>query len=150
MISVWFNNQIPAKIGIEKGKAEALKRITTLHDKVINKEITIEDAGRLIISDPSYADLDPYGYKNNAIVTFSEPKGKQITIDSGFDDALWGTKEGDITPIYLGKSINSPRQSPVEAYYIFGQVKKKIEKGNIQDFDSWYTVQKNNYEVTYY
>jgi prefoldin subunit 5 len=148
MVSVWFYNQIPAKIGLVQGKQEAFKKISALQKRVAAKEITIQDAGHLITIDPSYADLD-YGYQNNALVTFSNPKGKQLTVDEGFDKVLWNTKEGEITPVFLGKTLDN-KGNVIDAFYIFGKVDKKINIGIIQDFAHWYDAQKNNYEITYY
>lgn len=148
MISIWFNNQLPAKIGIEKGKEEAFKRITALQKRVAAKEITMKQASELILSDPSYANLD-YGYANNALIPFSYPKGKQITVDSDFDDVLWKTPQGGVTPVFLGKTLDAAGKE-IEAYYIFGKVDKKIDDGNTLDFNRWYNSVKGNYDITYY
>lgn len=149
MVSVWFYNLYPAKIGVEAGKAEALRRITALQKKVKSGEITIEAAGELIKQDSSYANLDAGGYQVNALIPFSEPKGDEITFDKGFNDILWKTNPGEITDVYLAKTINEFSKVDTESYYIFGKVTEK-NNGNGQGVQAWYESQKGNYEVTYY
>lgn len=149
MVSLWFYNYKPAKIGLEKGKEEAFRRISALHARVVNKEITMNEAANIIKSDPSYGDLD-FGYENNAISTFSSNKGKRIAIDQGFDPVLWKTNPGEITEVYLGKNTNEFTNELVESFYVFGQVDKKIDNGNSQTYAQWLEAQKGNYEVTYF
>ena len=148
IVTVWFYNMYPAKIGLEAGKAEALKRITALHRRVKNGEITIEQAGDLIKKDPSYDNLD-FGYTVNALYSFTEPKGDRITFDDGYNEILWKTNPGEITDVYLARTINEFSGVNDEAFYIFGQVTEKTD-GNGQGFPEWYEKQKGNYEVTYY
>lgn len=149
LVSVWFYNYKPAKIGLEEGKKEAFKRISELHSRVVNKEITIEEAGNIIKNDPSYDQLD-FGYQNNALFNFSYEKGKKITQNPEYDAILWNTKPGDVTDVFLGKNVNEFTSELGDAYYVFGQVKGKSDKGITQTYDQWLEAQKSNYEVTYY
>jgi hypothetical protein len=149
MISVWFYNMLPGKIGVEKGKAEAFKRISDLHKRVVSKEITIEQAANLIKNDPSYEDLD-YGYAVNALVPFKNKKGEKITFDEGYNNILWKTNPGEITDVYLASTVNEYTHQNTESYYVFGQIKDKIDRGNSEDFAKWLENRKGDYEVTYY
>lgn len=149
MITVWFYNTYPAKIGLVEGKKEALKRITALHKRVASKEITMQEAANLIRTDPSYEDID-FGYTNNALITFSQNKGERISVNVDFDKLIWKTKPGEVTPIFLAKDIVPTTMKTEEAFYAFAQVDKKIDTSSTKDFATWYTDQKNNYEVTYY
>jgi hypothetical protein len=149
LVSVWFHNMVPARIGLEKGKEEALKRISALHRRVVNKEITIEQAGNIIKNDSSYADLD-IGYVNNALVPFTFGKGKMITTDARFDAILWNTGPGAVTEVFLAKNKNGFTQQEEDGYYIFGQVKEKRDKGSAQDFRQWLDEKTKEYEVVYY
>lgn len=149
MVSVWFNNMKPAKIGLEQGKQEAFKRISALHQRVVDKEITIEQAGNAIKNDPSYDSLD-FGYMNNALYEFNFPKGRQITFDKGYDEILWKTNSGDLTEVYLGKTVNEFSGKEEESFYIFALVKEKVDRGNGLDYQKWVEKQKKNYEINIY
>lgn len=149
MVSVWFHNMHPAKIGLEQGKAEAFKRITALRTKVVKNEMTIKEAGESIKNDPSYEELD-FGYLTNALISFSSLKGKRFTVDDNFDAILWRTPQGGVTEVYLGKNKNGLTMNWEEAYYIFGQVDEKVDKGNTEDYIKWVENQKKNYEISYY
>lgn len=149
IVSIWFNNMFPPKMGLEAGKKEAYRRISELRNKVANKEITIEDAGKLVITDSTLAELDP-GYQNNGLVTFSVKWGKRITIDDKLDAFILTLKPGQVSDVFLGRNVNGFTDKLEDAFYAFVQVTNRVDNGNTKDFNAWYEQQKKNYAVTYY
>lgn len=149
IVSVWFHNYEVPKMGLEKAKQTAFGRLSALHKRVSNKEITIEQAGKIIQNDPSYGELD-VGYRVNAFVPFSENKGEHISVDEKFNELLWSLNPGEISPVFLGWNVNGFSGKEEEAFYAFGQVSSKIEDGKNVDFAKWAEGQKKNYEITYY
>lgn len=149
IVSIWFlNNGIIGPLGYERGKQIAFEKISALHKKVMNKEITMREAGQLIITDPQLKKLDP-SYKENAFTQFHATPGKSITFWKPFDAMLWKLQPGGTTPVYAGDDTDPQTGKLIPVLYMFGQVSEKIASSNITSFESWYAQQKKQYEVTY-
>ena len=149
VVSIWFHNMVIPEIGLERAKQIAFEKITSLRERVAKKEITIQQAGDIVKNDSSLSQVD-VAYKNNAFVPFTQDKGERITVDGDFNDLIWKTAAGEVTPVHLGHNINGFNNQDEEAFYAFAQVSTKIETGQYQSFQSWYDAQKSAYQVTYY
>ncbi|MBA3723538.1 MAG: hypothetical protein H0W89_01440 [Candidatus Levybacteria bacterium] len=147
VISIWFGNTIPAPIGPEAGKALALSKITSLHQAVKNKQMTIERAAEAIRNDTSLAQIDPTSYKTNALLPFKVKQDEAITLDPAFDTSIRRLNVGEVSAIYLAKAKDSERNVELDALYMFAQVKQKTAETPINSFDAWYEGQKTQYEI---
>lgn len=144
VISIWFANETPPKIGYEQAKKVALEKISALHADVKSNKITIEQAGQRVQSDTSLADLDIV-YDVNAIYKFSRSQGEQITLSTDFDEMLWKTPQGGVTDVYLAKATPTYSDKEMDALYMFGQIKTKKTNGSFTNFDDWTVEQEKKY-----
>lgn len=147
LVSIWFyNNAYVGPKGLAAGKQIAYDKIKPLYDQVQNGTITIEQAGEIIASDSSLAEIDQ-AYQGNAIVDFTFYKGGTGTFWPQFNDMLWSTEPGKITPLYLGGGILRDSQ-PTEELYIFGQVNQKSTNPDFVNYEDWLEKKKNSIGVS--
>jgi len=118
LVSIWFyNNAYVGPKGLAEGKKITYAKIKPLYDKVKAGAITIEDAGQTIFDDASLLEIDR-AYKGNAINSFTFYEGGTGTFWPQFNDIIWNTEQGQITPLYLGGGILRDGV-PTEELYIF-------------------------------
>ncbi len=149
IVSVWFFNNFSAGAqGYAKGKQIAFEKISKLYPRVKTGEITMEEAGKIIASDPDIAKLDR-AYKENSFTRIKAEKGKQMTFWPDFDAQLWQLEKGGLTQVYTGNDTDA-KGKIVPILYAFGQVSEKVVESNIENFDTWFENNKKLYEITYY
>lgn len=149
IISIWFHNVFPAPIGDEKAKEISFAKITQLHQDVVSKKITIDQAGELIKQDSSLAQVDPV-YYNNAIFDFSVDNIDHITFDKTFNEALVSLNPGEVSDVFLIKDKDPQTRKMIDAVYMFGQLDSKTNLDNTVGYDQWYKNHEKEYPVTYY
>lgn len=136
LISVWFYNNIyVGPKGFEESKRIAYAKIKPLYDQVQNGSITVEQAGEQIAGDASLIEIDK-AYKGNALVDFTFYKGGTGTFWPEFNDIIWETEEGQITPLYLGAGAMRDGK-PSEELYIFARIDKKSTNPDFNDYKEW-------------
>ncbi len=153
IVSIWFrNNGYIGPLGLEKSKAEALKKITDLQKQVTAKKITVVEAGEAIKNDSSLEKLD-LSYTNNAIYDFTSFKGDggKISLNSNLDAELWNLAIGEPSKIYLTQSKDIATDKLEDALYSFGVVTKKNSGGTQHiSYEDWLATKKGDYEITNY
>lgn len=149
IVAVWFLNRYPGKAGLERGKATALDKITSLHRSVKNNEITILQAAQKIIDDNTLEDIDP-DYATNAIISFEASPEEKITRDEDFDKVIRNLKVGEISDVFTVKDLASGSEQKQETAYMFAQITERKNQGQKQKFDDWLLSKKKNYEIVYY
>jgi len=151
IVSLWFYNRGPGRVGYEKGREIAKSTIEKLHDEVIDKDINIQQAGQAIRNDPKLGYVDP-AYLYNALLEFDKPYSEQVVFDKGFDEVIKKLRIGEVSDVYLAKSIkwekNAPTSQMIDSVYMFAQVVDK-EKAGPMGFDEWYKQKKKEYKVVY-
>jgi hypothetical protein len=147
-VMVWFyNNKHIGPGGIEASKKTAYTRIKPLYDQVKSGKMTIEEAGRIIKEDTSLEKIDP-AWKWNALSPFVYYKDKSATWWPEYNKILWSTKEGDLTPLYLGGGILREGK-PMEELYIFSLVEKKSTNSDYTEYRQWLEEKRKEYSVSY-
>lgn len=164
VISVWFYNEWIGPLGYDASKQLALAKITDVHTKVKNHQLTIEQAGETLRNDFAMKQLS-LQYKTNSILTFNADRSKIITFSPEFNSMLWNLKEGEVSDIYLAKDQqpdptagvpaidsddNNVKYVDIDAVYMFGQVSKKSSDSQVINYDDWLEKQKQNYEIKIY
>ncbi len=146
VVNLWFVNQKVGPLGYEESRRIAYEVVTSLHDRVVRGEITMDQAAEEIRNNASLAELDSQ-YQTNASFPFRVNPGEKISWDQAFDDALWQAPEGGVTDVFLGKSQDSEQNGQlVDAYFMFGQVTKRIDQGP-ESFETWLTTQEKVYGI---
>jgi hypothetical protein len=148
VISIWFrNNDYVGPLGLEKSKKIAQDKMTTLHDRIVAGEITIEEAGELIKKDTTLAQIDK-AWTNNALFHFDVVGDQRISFSTQFDAILRDLKPGEISDVYLARNVDTDPNKRYEALYYVGQVTEKTNTGNLSGFDSWLSSKKKLYGIT--
>jgi len=149
VITIWFlNANFVGPLGYEGSKAEALKKITSVYNKLKSNEITINDAKEIVRSDESLENLDR-AYYTNAFIDFNTATNEQVTFDKSFNEMLKGVKTGEMSPITAIKEESpSPafKGQTVEVLYAFAVVSEN-NGGSLQKFDGWLESQRKSYKV---
>lgn len=152
IVSLWFYNRAPGKVGYDKGREIARDTITKLHDGVVNKRLTIQQAGQAIRNDPNLGNVDA-AYLSNALLEFSKKPTEPIVFDGGFDAIIKQLKTNEVSDVYLAKSkqweAGRPTDKMIDAVYMFAQVTEK-KKTDITSFDDWVSLKAKSYAVTLY
>lgn len=131
IISVWFYNMNPPKIGVEAAKKKVNPIIINLRERIINNEITMKQAGEIIAQTEELKEIDP-SYQTNAYFSFQYKKvGQSIFNDKDLDKISWQMKTGEISPVLVGKDCCDELKNWYEAYFTV----IKINKKEIKEFD---------------
>lgn len=152
IVSIWFYNKAPGRVGYEKGRKLALAAITKIHDDVVKKKLTIEQAGQAIRNDPLLGRVDP-AYLNNALLKFSKSPSQSLIFDPGFDAIIKKLTTGAVSNVYLAKTKQwqngQPTDSMIDSVYMFAQVTARKKSTN-SGYDDWYSQKAKSYAVTIY
>lgn len=152
MVSLWFYNRAPGKAGYDKGREIARDTITKLHDDVVSKRLTIQQAGQAIRNDPNLGNVDA-AYLSNALLEFSKKPTDSVVFDAGFDAIIKRLKVDEVSDVYLAESkqweAGKPTDKMIDSVYMFAQVTEK-KKTSIAGFDDWYGKKVKAYAVTFY
>ncbi len=147
VVSVWFyNNGHVGPKGLEESKKIAYAKIKPLYDRVKNGTMTIDQAGQAIANDPSLLEID-LAYKGNAIDEFTFFGGGTGTFWEEFNELIWATEQGGVTPLYLGGGALLDGK-PVEELYIFAKVEYKSTNESFNSYADWLRKKKENLEVS--
>lgn len=149
VITMYFANNEIGSLGYEKSKEIVKNKITKLHDEVVSKKITVQQAAKIIQNDSSLAQIDK-AYKTNAFFDFKVERNEAITRDTAFNNALHQLKEGAVSDLFIGKDVIGSIKDEIEVKYHFGQINKTINNGKITNFDNWVSQKRQNYEIIYY
>lgn len=145
-IFMFFYNQFPPKMGVEKAKELTRKKMEELRGKLIMGKINLQQAAEIIANDSSLAEIDPI-YDANAYSEFNKRnKTRQIVggITAKDDELLWSLNVGDYSPIILGYESGN-EVTPNEAYWAIFQVTSKTGTG--KPYLEWLKEQKRKYAV---
>lgn len=152
VVALWFYNRGPGRVGYERGKEIARETITKLHDDVVNKRLTIYQAGQAIRNDPKLGYVDT-GYLSNALLEFNKKPAEQIIFDKQFDEIIKKLHIYEISEVYLAKTKEfeqgKPTENMIDSVYMFAEVLNK-KKTNIISFDDWYNKKQKSYAVINY
>lgn len=150
VLTLWFfNNNQAGSAGYEQGKRIALQKMTDLHTKVKNRQLSMTEAATELKQDTSLERLDVV-WQQNAIFTFENVgPDEQITFDEPFNKNIRALAAGGVTDLTLLSVESNGTQR--EALYTFAQVASK-SNGSIQEgsFEEWLSVQQKNYDVIEY
>lgn len=150
VVSIWmYNNNYIGPQGLEKSKEIAYNKIKPLYDKVAHGQITIKEAGQLIASDTSLKEIDPV-WQVNALADFTKYKGKPLSFWPEFDEMMWNTPKGHITPLYLGTGRHNHKPEQQPELYIFAKIDKRITDKTYNTYDDWLQQQKKLMGITGY
>ncbi len=148
VITIWFYNVTPAPIGLEKGKELAFTKISKLHNDVVSKRLTIQQAAEEIRNDASLAQVD-LQYKSNASFDFKVSNNKRITFSPEFDTVIRSLQPGQISPVQLVQDTEVHTRQKIDAVYMFAQVTEK-KLSEVTGFDEWLKQHQKEYEVIQY
>lgn len=148
VVSIWFENQMPASIGYEQAKTIAYTKISRLYERVKNKQISIREAGQLIATDTELEKQDR-AYRENAYTKMTAKRNEEMTFWPEFDAMLWDLPVGGITTIYTGTDQNWQKTAVIPILYTFGQVVEKKADNNEKDFTQWLADKKKEFTVQY-
>lgn len=150
VLSLWFfNNNQAGSAGYEQGKRIALQKMTELHTRVKNRQLSMTEAAAELKQDTTLERLDVV-WQQNAIFTFENVgPDEQITFDDSFNKKIRSVAAGGVTDLTLLSVDSNGTQR--EALYTFAQVASK-SNGSIQEgsFEEWLSVQQKNYDVIDY
>ncbi|MEO0087860.1 MAG: hypothetical protein ABIK90_07285 [candidate division WOR-3 bacterium] len=129
VISIWFYNMNPPKMGVETAKKKVYPIINNLRERIINNEITMKQAGEIIAQTEELKEIDP-AYKTNAYTNFSYIKpDQQIFNDPHLNQIIWNLNEEELSKILIGKDFSLSNNSWYEAFYVLIKInEKKIKK----------------------
>lgn len=147
LVSIWFYNNAPPRIGYEKAREMALAKINTLYERVKNKEITIKQAGEIISTDPELEGMDR-AYKENAYVQIKALTGEQMTFWPDFDAKLRSLPLNGLSEIYTASDADIDGKV-IPILYTFGQVTEIVNDSNISSFGEWFNRQKETITISY-
>lgn len=151
VVSLWFYNKGPGKIGYDKGRETAGKIITDLRSRVAGKKITLERAAQEIRNNPNLSFVD-VAYLSNAYFKFNKNPSKAIVFDPKFDAVIKKLKTGEVSDVYLAKSkewINGkPSNKEIDSVYMFAQIHSR-KKNGVGSFESWYRSKAKIYAIKY-
>lgn len=120
---IYFHNQTPPAIGVEKAQAAAKAKMDTIYARLQSGALTFEQAGAEIKADKitgdtsgvSMAQLDPV-YKDNAYLNIKGQKFfAHIFRDDVYDDELRSLGEGQMSTVRLCKDYAFTNQELVDA-----------------------------------
>lgn len=152
IVALWFYNRGPGRVGYDKGREIARETITKLHDDVINKKLTIQQAGQEIRNDANLGLVDQ-GYLSNALLEFNKKPTDQVVFDTQFDQIIKNLNTGEISDVYLAKSKEwdkgRPSENMIDSVYMFAQVLGR-KKSDITSFDDWVDQKSKLYAVTHF
>jgi len=146
-IFMFFYNQQPPAMGIEKAKELTRSTMEVFHKDLLAGRITLEGAAKKISEDKSLAEIDSIYYANAYGEFIDRNRASPIggAVNQKNNDLLWELKKGELSPILLGlEPGNEPR--PNEAYWVIYQVLDK-KKGEAETFLEWLEKEKGNYEI---
>lgn len=148
MIMVWFyNNTHIGSRGFEGSKQFAYEKIKPLYDQVKSGQITIDQAGQTIKNDKSIADIDPV-WEANAIAPFVYYRGGPATHWPEFNELIWETDSGNLTPLHLGGGILRDGK-PTDELYIFAQIEQKSDGSSYNNYQEWLEQKRKEIDVSY-
>jgi hypothetical protein len=146
-VMVWFyNNQHIGPGGIENSKKIAYSKIKPLYDQVKSGQLTIDQAGEKIKADQSLKAIDP-AWQSNALARFKYYKNGTATFWPEYNNLLWQTEPGQLTPLYLGGGILREGK-PVEELYIFSQVDFKSLNQQYNNYQEWLDLKRKETDIT--
>lgn len=128
-------------------KERAFSKISPVYEKLKAKEITLSQARQALSSDSAVKALDP-AINANVAANFNNRKGNQITFWPEFDQMLWQTNVGDVTPLYIGRTQDKDGNI-VEATYVFGLIDEKTEGAGYASYKQWLDQKKKNYNLSW-
>lgn len=150
VISIWFhNNGYVGPLGLEKGKEIAYEKISDLRKQIVDKKITIQEAGNIIKKDESLFQIDR-AWKSNAIFSFSATANQKITFVKEFDALIRKLAVNEVSEVYLADDIGPDGKKLYEALYLVAQVTEKNDATGVLNYDSWLQNKKDTYVVQKY
>lgn len=146
VFTFWFlNNNRPGTLGYEAGKAEALKRITSVRDRIVAKEDPSAVLSELAI-DTSLTEIDP-AYANNMGFPFSVQNDKGPLFDTSFNKEIWKLAPGEVSKIMVINDNKNPNNTPQEALYAFALITDKLNNGLSLSYNEWVESLPAYYEI---
>lgn len=141
----FYNNGQNNPADLERDKQTASQKITEVYTQVKNNQLTMKQAGEKLKQDPSLKAIDS-ALDQNAYVTYSVNKGRNITFWLDFDALLLKAEPDKVTDLYLGKQKdkNGVEQN---AIYIFGKMNSKVENMGYSTYQQWLDKQRSNHEI---
>lgn len=150
IISIWFhNNGYVGPLGLEKSKQIAFEKISDLRKQIVDKKITIQEAGEIIKKDDSLFQIDR-AWKSNALLNFSASANKKITFVKEFDEIIRKLAVNEVSEVYLADDIGPNGKKLYEALYLVAQVSEKNDASGVSNYESWLQNKKNIYGVQKY
>ena len=150
VVSIRFrSNDYTGPQGLEKSKQIALEKISGMHRRIVDGELTIDQAGAFIIEDESLYEIDPL-WRSRALFHFDALPGKMITFNPDFDALLWELPTGGLTDVYLARDPDSDAANQLESLYYLGQVTSRTQSDSESNFEAWAINKRESIEVTVY
>lgn len=150
VVSIRFrSNDYTGPEGLEKSRQIALEKISGVHRRIVDGELTIDQAGAFIIEDESLYEIDPL-WRSRALFHFDALPGKMITFNPDFDALLWELPTGGLTDVYLARDPDSDAANQLESLYYLGQVTSRTQSDSESNFEAWAINKRESIEVTVY
>jgi hypothetical protein len=146
LITVWYLNMIQSPYGEAEAKIMAFSKITEIHNKIQEGELSIEQAAQVLKGDNSWSKIDP-SYIGNTRYEFKlteDPFTYAYIKPVEFLEDIRETREGEVTEIYEIE-LNSN-----EKYFIFAHIDKIIKESGIVSYSNWVEQVKNKYSIKIY
>lgn len=144
-ISIWYYNMYPPKIPADQAKQMALSKMTKLYNQLINKQITLVQAGDFIKNDPELAKIDR-NYKGNAFVAVSDKYPTDLLFNfTKLQDFAASMKNGELSPILNVESelVLGSKPLPEKLYIIIKA--DKVVIGKYISYEDWVKKATGNY-----
>lgn len=135
-IFMYFYNQFPPKMGVEKAKEVTRNKMEKIRSDLASGKIDFKQAAEIIANDTLLSEIDPIYYANAYSEFNNRNKTRQIVsgISAKDNNLLWSLNTGEYSPIILGHESGNDVVSN-EAYWAIFQVTSKT--GSEKPYLEW-------------
>lgn len=145
-IAIWFMNTEPAPIGYDAAKKLAFTKISDVRARVASSELTMQEAGQLVASDTSLAQVDP-AYQSNAYFDFVIVPNQKVVFEDRADVIIKNTKPGQMTDILVLQDKVGTTTERKDALYLFAKIADTTST-DPDSFSAWLATVKPSYVIT--
>jgi hypothetical protein len=133
-----------------QAKKIAYEKIKLVRDRLVAKEINLEQAKDILTKDEELKKIDS-ARETNVYFDFNTSRGNGISLWKEFDDMLLKTPKNEYTPIYAGKDYiiaDNGKSENKEVIYMFGYIKDNQMNGS-NNIDTYINENKKHYEIIF-
>lgn len=146
-IYIYFNNDNPPEgMSVVRAKSITYTKINDLRNRMVQGEITLQQAADEIRSDTFLASIDEIFQSNAYAVLKNRYRNPQVDqgLKSSDNDLLWQLGVGEVSPVFLGFEKNVGDESLRESYWVVYKVSEKY--GTLPPYRQWLADKMHEYE----